>query len=249
MEKNACLICFFKRTFALWVFARVWQLFNWLFLLTHVLSIKCNGSRGKFKYQFYVLIKPAIPQAAINCGANIILTAEFVLLEFWTSDHYFLFIVGVATPPLRLRLGQTRCCLPPVFRPHSTGMGTAWSLTLSTNILASKALESPGRFSGELRGIWILLVCLIVSRTMAATYPAWLLLCRPFMPHLGVRYTPFFGPGMCWRARVQDMDTVAWLCICSVCRVRAELPIFVCELGKKLLSHSGQFYIIVCLGS
>ena len=56
-----------------------------MFLLTRVLSIKCNGSWGKFKYQFYVLIKAAIPLAVINCVANFILTPEFILLEFWTA--------------------------------------------------------------------------------------------------------------------------------------------------------------------
>lgn len=81
MEENACLICFFKRTFALWVFAWVWQLFNWLFLLTRILSTKCGGSWGKFKYQFYVLIKAAIPQAAINPAANFIVAPGFVLME------------------------------------------------------------------------------------------------------------------------------------------------------------------------
>lgn len=81
MEENACLICFFKRTFASWVFAWVWQLFNWLFLLTRVLSTKCSGSWGKFKYQFYVLIKAAIPQAAINPAANFSLAPGSVLVE------------------------------------------------------------------------------------------------------------------------------------------------------------------------
>lgn len=95
MEKNACLIFFFKRTFALWVFARVWQLFNWLFLLTRVLSTECNGSWGKFKYQFYVLIKAAIPQAAINCVANFIPAPEFLLLEFWTSGLHFCLLWGL----------------------------------------------------------------------------------------------------------------------------------------------------------
>ena len=113
MEKNACLICFFKRILSLWVFAGVWQLFNWLVLLTHVLGIKCNGSWGKFKYQFYVLIKAAIPQAAINCVANLILTPEFVLLGFLDFRSLFLFIVGIATPQLMLQLPTYQVLPPP----------------------------------------------------------------------------------------------------------------------------------------